>query len=113
MIRRWPTRALFVALAGAQLAAPSMAVMADTSFARDAQWIGLHIEAHGDGRDHAPHLDDCAFCQFVAQFSGWPVTVRPRIRAVLTRSASCRANPDVSHAGACPRLPDSRAPPLA
>ena len=106
-------RALLVALATSQVAAPSMAVMADARFARDAQWVGLHIEERRGERDHAPHLDDCAFCQFVAHFSGWPVSAGHRVQAVLARSPATPADAEVPRAGACPYLPDSRAPPRA
>lgn len=96
-----------------QVAAPLAATLADAAFAADAQWLGLHIEDHGGGRqDHPPHRDDCFLCQFLAQPA---VTSHPDLRqpvAVVVASFATSV-PIAPRLADALHLPDSRAPPRA
>jgi hypothetical protein len=113
MARRSPyLRLLFAGLAAAQLAAPLMAVMADAAYARDAEWIGVHIEDHRGPHDHWPHRDDCAFCQFLAQHAiAAPGVTKSQSSVVAIRHLAVSTWSVRGLAG--PFLPDWRAPPSA
>jgi hypothetical protein len=110
--RTLPVRLFLASLAATQMAAPFMATMADAAYARDAVWIGVHIEDQRGPHDHWQHRDDCVFCQFLAQ------------HAIATRAVSrVEASPLVDPRPSDPTwsvldtpgpfLPDSRAPPTA
>ncbi len=110
--RSLPVRFFLASLTATQLAAPFMAAMADAAYARDAEWIGVHIEDHRGPHDHWQHRDDCAFCQFLAQHAVASYG-QPRVQASFL---AVRHLADVTWsvpAAAGPFLPDSRAPPLA
>ena len=113
MTRRHPVvRFLLASVAAVQLAAPVLAALADAAYARDAEWIGIHIEGKRGPNDHWPHHDDCTFCQFLAQHAvathGY---AEPRARLVASLHIATPRSylPRV----AVSLLPDSRAPPPA
>ncbi len=106
-------RLLFAVLATVQVAAPPAAALADAAYARDSEWVGLHIESHGRRRhDHPPHQDDCIFCQFLGHhavaYSGGDAA-----RALVWLTRIVPTDPDCPCREVPLHLPDSRAPPLA
>ena len=110
---RWAFRILFAFLAALQVSAPTAAALADAAYAREARWIGIHVEDHSGGRrDHPPHRDDCPFCDYLAhRVLPSSADVPDRISGYLAQQPP--PAPELPVRELVPLLPDSRAPPLA